>query len=102
MTWLRRSRGRLIEQLIEKGIACNLDHLTSLAYNAASLRCLSSDRPAYTAPEDWSVTMPLEDTEEWRPCTRAPETYEVSDFGRVRRALYAPPTPTGPNNPGQM
>jgi hypothetical protein len=34
-----------------------------------------------------------DDTEEWRPVTRAPEHYEVSNFGRVRRATYAPTSP---------
>jgi len=32
--------------------------------------------------------MPLE---EWRPVTCAPEHYEVSSFGRVRRAIYSKP-----------
>jgi hypothetical protein len=29
--------------------------------------------------------MPIEDIEEWRPVPRAPDHYEVSSFGRVRR-----------------
>jgi HNH endonuclease/NUMOD4 motif len=41
-----------------------------------------------------------DDIEEWRPVTRAPEYYEVSNLGRVRRAVFAPPPHSGPHNPG--
>jgi HNH endonuclease/NUMOD4 motif len=36
------------------------------------------------------VTMPTNDIEEWRPVVCAPGHYEVSNLGRVRRALHAP------------
>jgi HNH endonuclease/NUMOD4 motif len=49
------------------------------------------------------VTMPLDDIEEWRPVTRAPEYYEVSNLGRVRRALDAPQGPyTSSTWPGRI
>lgn len=48
------------------------------------------------------MTMPDNDNEEWRPCTRAPDFYEVSSFGRVRRAINAPSKPTGPHTSGQI
>jgi len=46
--------------------------------------------------------MPLDDIEIWRPVTRAPEHYEVSSHGRVRRSIFAPHAPTGATWPGKM
>lgn len=48
------------------------------------------------------MTMPIDDIEEWRPMTRAPEHYEVSSHGRVRRAIYAPIAHTGITWPGRI
>jgi hypothetical protein len=46
--------------------------------------------------------MPSDDIEEWRSVTRAPEYYEVSSFGRIRRALHAPHARTGATWPGRI
>ena len=62
----------------------------------------SSDGSAYTASESWSATMQSNIIEEWHPVTFAPEHYEVSNLGRVRRASYAPPPPRGPDTAGQL
>lgn len=48
------------------------------------------------------MTMRLEDTEEWRPTYCAPDFYEVSNFGRVRRATYAPPPVHGLDTAGRV
>jgi len=46
--------------------------------------------------------MHSDDTEEWRPVTCAPEFYEVSNFGRVRRATYSVPVLNGSTEPGRL
>ncbi|HYW88944.1 MAG TPA: NUMOD4 domain-containing protein, partial [Chloroflexota bacterium] len=46
--------------------------------------------------------MHSDDTEEWRPVTCAPEFYEVSNFGRVRRAMYSVPVLNGSTRPGRL
>lgn len=48
------------------------------------------------------MTMLPDDIEEWRPVTRAPEYYEVSTLGRIRRALHAPHARTGSTWPGRL
>ena len=48
------------------------------------------------------MTMPLDDTEEWRPTHCAPDYYEVSNYGRVRRATYAALPARGPDTAGEL
>src|SRR5215471_10260979 len=43
-----------------------------------------------------------DDTEEWRPVTQTPEFYEVTNFGRVRRAVYSTPVLNGSTRPGRL
>jgi len=46
--------------------------------------------------------MPSDDSEEWRPVVCAPDYYEVSNLGRVRRALYSAPTHGARTWPGRL